>query len=196
MPVYWLLSFHGCLWKCLYCYFLWPLTSLWLFQPLAFSSSWREMGRLNQKAAGGQPAPRAAYLKGKADPYLPVPRSRHCLWPIPQISVAGSDSHSCLCWEMSQKGSGCTEERSRACSAPFPTDNREETNMEEGAQGQRKPESKELLSPGSGYTCMHLYEWVYAGFFFFPHSLWSMNDDVNAQVIGIWTRSTTKILFT
>lgn len=135
MPVYWLLSFHGCLWKCLHCYFLWPLTSLWLFQPLAFSSSWREMGRLNQKAAGGQPAPRAAYLKGKADPYLPVPRSRHCLWPIPQISVAGSDSHSCLCWEMSQKGSGCTEERSRACSAPFPTDNREETNMEEGAQG-------------------------------------------------------------
>lgn len=46
---------------------------------------------LTPVAAGGQPVPRVAYSKKKADSYLPVPKSRHCLLPVPQIFVAGSD---------------------------------------------------------------------------------------------------------
>ena len=85
-------------------------------------SSWQETHYLPQKAAATLPAPRADYLMGKGDLYLPDLKSRHFLWPDLQIFVAGFDLHFCWCLEKFQKDSECAVEKTQVCFVPFPTD--------------------------------------------------------------------------
>lgn len=94
------------------------------------------------------------------------------------------------------------EESGLFCSLPY----RQQRRNIHGRRGTRPEEAREQRTafPRVLATYVCTYTSKYTPAFSFSHivceenclGLWSMNDDVNAQVIGIWTRSTTKILFT